>query len=83
MRVNVKLFAVLRERAGVAELALEVPEGATVATATARLAERFPGIGQMLGRAAFAVNREYSPAGTVLKNGDELAAIPPVSGGCW
>ena len=81
MRLAVKLFALLRDRAGVAELALDLPPGSTVSAAADRLAERFPPIAAMLPRVAFAVNREYVPRTTELRDGDELALIPPVSGG--
>ena len=81
MRVRVKLFAIVKERAGVGELSLELPDGATVAAASAALKEKFPAVAAYLVRAAFAVNREYAGAATVLREGDELAVIPPVSGG--
>jgi MoaE-MoaD fusion protein len=76
MQVDVRLFAVLRERAGRDRLSLELPEGATVA---AVLAELEAVIGAMPARAA--VNREYVPDDTILEAGDEVALIPPVSGG--
>ena len=81
MRVRVKLFAIVKERAGVAEAAMELPDGATVAAAARALNEKFPAIADFLRRAAYAVNREYVDAATVLRDGDELAVIPPVSGG--
>jgi molybdopterin converting factor subunit 1 len=81
MRVTIKLFAILRDRAGVSELVLDVPSESTVSAVTEQLAQRFPKIGEFLPRVAYAVNREYAPASTVLEDGDELALIPPVSGG--
>jgi molybdopterin synthase catalytic subunit len=81
MRINIKLFAILRDRAGTSEVALELPDGATVAEAAAKLAETFPTMRSLLERAAFAVNQSYSKADTALADGDELALIPPVSGG--
>ena len=81
MRLRVKLFAIVKERAGVAETSLELPDGATVAAAAAALKDQFPAVATFLDRAAFAVNREYVNAATVLRDGDELAVIPPVSGG--
>jgi MoaE-MoaD fusion protein len=81
MRVRVKLFAIVKERAGVGETALELPDGATVAAASQALTEKFPAVGSFLTRAAYAVNREYVDAAIVLRDGDELAVIPPVSGG--
>jgi MoaE-MoaD fusion protein len=81
MRISVKLFAVLRERAGTGELTLHLPEGATVAAAAAAITQRLPGISAYVPRVAYAVNREYVGAEAHLKDGDELALIPPVSGG--
>jgi molybdopterin converting factor subunit 1 len=81
MRVTVKLFAILRERSGLSEVALELPEASDVAAASAALAEQLPAIADFLPRVAHAVNREYVPTTTTLEEGDELALIPPVSGG--
>ena len=81
MRVRVKLFAIVKERAGVGELSLNLPERADVAAAAVALKEKVPAVAGFLDRSAFAVNREYVEAATVLHDGDELAVIPPVSGG--
>lgn len=81
MTVRVKLFAVLREKAGVSEWALELPDGATVADARQPLLARFPALRDYVGRCAYAVNRAYAKPDTVLYDRDELALIPPVSGG--
>jgi molybdopterin synthase catalytic subunit len=80
--VEVRLFAMLRERAGTGSLQLSLPAGATVADALARLGDE-AGLGDLLARLPLttAVNREYVDAATVLRSGDELALIPPVSGG--
>lgn len=82
MTVNVRLFAVLRELAGRESLELDLPDGATVDDAMAALAER-PELAGALGRmrVVMAVNRDYAEGGTPLGAGDELALIPPVSGG--
>jgi molybdopterin synthase catalytic subunit len=76
MEVTVKLFAVLRERAGAGELKLELPEGARVQDALDSLAEVAAGVPVVM-----AVNREYADADVVLSADDELALVPPVSGG--
>jgi molybdopterin synthase catalytic subunit len=76
MRVSVRLFAGLRERAGEDQIELELAEGASVGDALAALSELTDGI-----RVVMAVNREYADAATPLSPGDELALIPPVSGG--
>jgi MoaE-MoaD fusion protein len=82
MTVRVRLFAVLRERAGRDELELELAEGATAADALSRLSG-MPSLEELLARlpVQLAVNREIAAAGTRLGAGDELALIPPVSGG--
>lgn len=81
MTIHIKLFAVLRERASMSELTLELRPGATVVEAATALAERFPDLASFLPRVAFAVNQHYVKADTALEEGDELAFIPPVSGG--
>lgn len=82
MTVTVRLFAVLRERVGSDSIEVELDDGATVAEALARLAER-PELGDLLDRmpVAMAVNRDYADGGTSLAPGDELALVPPISGG--
>jgi len=76
VKVSVRLFAGLRERAGRDELELDLPEGARVADALAAVAHLAPGVSLVL-----AVNREYADEDVVLRAGDELAVVPPVSGG--
>ena len=82
MTISVRLFAILRERAGQDRIALELDTGATVDDALAALA-REPGLAEPLDRmaVAMAVNRDYASGDTELHAGDELALIPPVSGG--
>jgi molybdopterin synthase catalytic subunit/molybdopterin converting factor small subunit len=70
------LFAGLRERAGRDELVLDLPDGARVADALAQVEHLAPGVSLVL-----AVNREYAEPDVVLHAGDELAVVPPVSGG--
>jgi MoaE-MoaD fusion protein len=76
MHVRVRLFAGLRERAGTAEVDLELPEGATVRDALDQMRDLTDGL-----RVVMAVNQEYAEAQTGLHSGDEVALIPPVSGG--
>lgn len=76
MEVTVRLFAVLRQRAGRDAVPLELPDGARVDDALAALAEITDGVPCVM-----AVNREYADGTAVLSAGDELALIPPVSGG--
>src|SRR3954452_8518473 len=76
MKVTVRLFAILRQRAGSDRLELELPEGG-------RVAEDGTAVDPVAGglRLVMAVNREYAAADDPLAAGDELALIPPVSGG--
>src|SRR5579859_4938129 len=76
MVVNVRLFAGLRERAGRSELELELPAGARVSDALERLSGLTGGIPVVM-----AVNQEYAGGEQELRPGDEVALIPPVSGG--
>ncbi len=76
MHVRVRLFAMLRERAGADQIELELPDGAVVGDALDRVAALTDGI-----RVVMAVNQEYADAQAPLHSGDELALIPPVSGG--
>jgi MoaE-MoaD fusion protein len=76
MVVHVRLFAALRERAGRDAIDLELPEGALVSDALAAVEDLARDLPLVL-----AVNREYASRGDALSPGDELALIPPVSGG--
>jgi MoaE-MoaD fusion protein len=78
MEVVVRLFAGLRERAGTGERQLELPEGSRVADVWAQLE-----LGDQPAGLLYAVNRQYAPADTPLSAGDEIALIPPVSGGAF
>jgi len=78
MRVQVLLFALFREQAGQARLQLELPEGSTVADAKALLEAQYPL--QLTGGLA-AINERLAQPSDLLKDGDELAFLPPVSGG--
>jgi molybdopterin synthase catalytic subunit len=83
MVLQVRLFAVLRERAGRDSLEIEVPEGATVAEALRALGEESEPLATALAAmpVVMAVNRAYVDTDATLSAGDELALIPPVSGG--
>jgi molybdopterin converting factor subunit 1 len=82
VRVTVRLFAILRERAGTSLVDLDLAEGASARDALAELAGR-KGMRDLLERMPFAlaVNRTYVREDCSLREGDELALIPPVSGG--
>jgi MoaE-MoaD fusion protein len=78
VRVTVKLFAGLRERAGSGERQIELPEGAAVEDVWAALE-----LGEEPRGLLYAVNRQYADRGQMLADGDEVALIPPVSGGSF
>jgi len=82
VKVEVRLFAILREHAGSDSIPLELAEGATVADALERLGAE-PSLADLLRRlpVRLAVNRDYATAETPLRASDELALIPPISGG--
>jgi molybdopterin synthase catalytic subunit len=79
--VRVRLFAIQRELAGTREVRLVLAEGADVETAWLALVERFPVLAPGRASLRFARNGDYADASTPLQNGDEVAMIPPVSGG--
>jgi molybdopterin converting factor subunit 1 len=81
VKVRIRLFASFREAVGSGALAWDTLEGATVADVVAALRESYPGLGPAAEKALLAVNQEYVGADLRLRDGDELALIPPVSGG--
>jgi len=81
MKVKILYFAVLRERRGVSHETLDLPDGGDVAMALATIAKQHPHIAPLLPRAQVAVNQTIVAGPTALADGDELALIPPVSGG--
>jgi molybdopterin converting factor subunit 1 len=82
MEVEVRLFAMLRERAGRDSVTVDLPDGATVQQALAAVGATH-GLGELIDAmpVVMAVNREYASRDQALCAGDELALIPPVSGG--
>ena len=81
MRLVVRLFAVLRERAGCSEIELrDLPGGTDVAGLKSELARRHPELGD-LGSVRGVVGTRYVPDATVLAEGDDVSLLPPVSGG--
>jgi molybdopterin converting factor subunit 1 len=81
MLVKVRLFARLRELAGTAELTREMPDGSTAEALWRAVARDFPAMADYGRTVSCAVNEEYARVTTVLKPGDEVAFLPPVSGG--
>ncbi len=80
-QLTLRLFATLRERAKTGELTREFPDDATIGEIWRSLVEEFPALGGNRDAIAFAVNQEYVEADFRPRNNDEVAFIPPVSGG--
>jgi molybdopterin converting factor subunit 1 len=81
MRVIVRLFARLRDIAGTSEMVREMPVGATAADVWRLLVREFPDMGRYESSVSAAVNTDYAKMSTTLGDGDEVAFLPPVSGG--
>jgi molybdopterin synthase catalytic subunit len=81
MQITVKLFGALREAAGAKELALTLPDGTRIGDVWEHLVAEHPSIERFKGKLAISVNFEISPPDANLSDGDEVAFLPPVSGG--
>ena len=81
MEVTVRFFALYRERAGVSERGWQLPEGATLADLLVEIRRAYPDLAPPDVEIVAAVNEEYADGGVTLREGDEVALIPPVSGG--
>ena len=80
-KVRVRLFALLRERAGCSALEVDLPPQATVSALLDEIARQYPQVSPHLRNVLVAVNQEYVDREHPLGEGDEVALIPPVSGG--
>ena len=81
MRIEVQLFATLKDRAGTRSISVELPDGSTVAQLIRSIAETHPALAPALPSSIVAVNQEFAFPPTLLSIGDEVALFPPVSGG--
>ena len=81
MELQVGLFARFRDEAGTESVTIQLPAGSEVRALRRCLAEFLPQLAGLLQRSAIAVNGEFAGDDTRLAPGDELAVIPPVSGG--
>jgi molybdopterin converting factor subunit 1 len=81
MVIRVKLFAAMSELAGRDCVEIALPDGAAVAELRRQLAAQWPLIRTLLSRSAIAVNHDFADNERVLQSTDEVAVIPPVSGG--
>ncbi len=81
MVIRVKLFAAMSELAGSDCVEIELPDGASVAELRRQLAGQWPLIRSLLSRSAIAINHDFADHERILQSTDEVAVIPPVSGG--
>lgn len=81
MNITIRYFARYREVAGRSKEPFTLEDGASVAQAAQALLARYPDLAELLPRSIYAVNRQYVPADTPLREGDELVFIPPMAGG--
>lgn len=81
--VNVKLFALYRDLVGTPDINLELHTGSTVEDLCNELRKQFPNLPQKPHDIVVAVNQAYAHAEQKICTGDEVAIIPPVSGGCF
>ena len=81
MRITVRLFARLRDLAGSGELVRDVPAPATVSTVWQTLVDELPALQEYERTMSVAVNADYSKMSAPVADGDEVAFLPPVSGG--
>lgn len=81
MIIKVRLFAVARQLAGTDSLDVDMAPGSTLGQLREQLAKQTPALEAVLGQVLFAVGTEYAQDATLLREGDEVACIPPVSGG--
>jgi molybdopterin converting factor subunit 1 len=81
VRVTVRLFARLRDIAGAAELSRDVGAGATIGSVWHQLVQEFPELARYERSISTAVNADYARMDQAVRDGDEVAFLPPVSGG--
>ena len=81
MKLNVKLFAVAKERVGKSAIEIELPGGATVRQLRGAIVEQYPPLADVMRHARLAVDNDYASDAAVIDMRCEVAIIPPVSGG--
>ena len=80
-KIKVKLFAILRERVGESEITVTVPSGITVNHLNNEILKKYPQLKSFSNKFVTSVNCEVTTGDTVITSRDEIALLPPVSGG--
>jgi len=81
MNVKVLFFATMRERTGIRDIILDIPEGTAVADIKKHLVQRYPGLAAAMSSVLVAVNKEFAFDEQIILDKSEIAVFPPVSGG--
>ncbi|MQG10985.1 MAG: MoaD/ThiS family protein [SAR202 cluster bacterium] len=81
MELNVRLYALYRERAGGSIVSVTLPDGATVADLTDEIRRQIPNLAPPEVKIVVAVNTDYADSDMILQQSDDVCLIPPVSGG--
>ena len=81
MKINIKFFASYKEALGREQIEVELEEDSTANDLLAMLRHDYPKLGNLMETLVVSINLEYASFDTVLKEGDEVALLPPVSGG--
>ena len=81
MKIKVRFFASYREIAGRPEVVLDLREGTTLSALLEDMKRKYPKLGSLTDTIIASVNKRYAKEDVVLKEGDEVALLPPVSGG--
>ena len=80
-KIKVKLFAILRERVGESEITISVPTGITVDYLNSEILKKYPQLKSFNNKFVTSVNWKVTTGDTIISSKDEIALLPPVSGG--
>ena len=80
-KIRVKLFAILRERVGESEITITVPTGITVNYLNSEILKKYPQLKSFNNKFVTSVNWKVTTGDTIISSKDEIALLPPVSGG--